>query len=80
MLFYKQVNIINGGKKTLNINDIVGIIGSLGFPIVMCLLLYKRMDKQDEQHKAEMDRLTDALNNNTLALQELSIKIAKESE
>lgn len=79
MLFYKQVN-INGGIKTLNINDIVGIIGSLGFPIVMCLLLYKRMDKQDEQHKAEMDRLTDALNNNTLALQELSIKIAKESE
>lgn len=64
----------------MNINDIVGIIGSLGFPIVMCLLLYKRMDKQDEQHKAEMDRLTDALNNNTLALQELSIKIAKESE
>lgn len=60
--------------------DIVGIISSLGFPIVMCLLLYKRMDKQDEQHKAEMDRLTDALNNNTLALQELSIRLSKEDE
>lgn len=64
----------------MNINDIVGIISSLGFPIVMCLLLYKRMDKQDEQHKAEMDKLTDALNNNTLALQELSLRLSKDAE
>ena len=48
--------------------------------IVMCLLLYKRMDKQDEQHKAEMDKLTDALNNNTLALQELSLRLSKDAE
>ena len=59
----------------MDLNAFTTLIGSLGFPIVMCLLLYYRMDKQDENHKSEMDKITEALNNNTQALTALSTKI-----
>lgn len=54
---------------------VTSLIGTVGFPIVMCLLLWHRMEKQDEQHKEEMNNITAALNNNTQALTELSTKL-----
>lgn len=56
----------------MDANTIVQMIGSLGFPIVCCIALFWRMIKSDENHKTEIDKLTDALNNNTLVLQQLS--------
>lgn len=61
----------------MEIATVTELIGSIGFPIAMCLLLYYRMEKQDEQHKEEMDKITSALNNNTRALNELSIRMEK---
>lgn len=60
----------------MDLNAFTTLIGSLGFPIVMCLLLYYRMDKQDENHKAEMEKITEALNNNTQAITSLVTKIS----
>lgn len=60
----------------MDLNAFTTLIGSLGFPIVMCLLLYYRMDKQDENHKSEMEKITEALNNNTQALTALATKIS----
>ncbi len=60
----------------MDLNVFTTLIGSLGFPIVMCLLLYCRMDKQDENHKSEMKKITEALNNNTQALTALATKIS----
>lgn len=62
----------------MDANTIIQIIGSLGFPIVMCGALFWRQVKSDEQHKAEMDKLSEALNNNTLAITKLSDKLDKE--
>ena len=59
----------------MDFNSLVTAIGSLGFPIVMCLLMYDRMGKQDAQHKEEMMKLTESLNNNTLAISKLTDKI-----
>ena len=59
----------------MDLSSIVNVIGSLGFPIVMCVMLYQRMDKQDEQHKEEMTKLTESLNNNTIALTQLASKL-----
>lgn len=63
----------------MDANTIIQLVGSLGFPIVMCGALYWRMLKSDEQHKAEMDKLSEALNNNTIALTKLSDKFEKEN-
>lgn len=61
----------------MDANTIIQIVGSLGFPIVMCGALFWRQIKSDEQHKAEMDKLSEALNNNTLAITKLSDKLEK---
>lgn len=55
--------------------DIASAIGSIGFPTVMCLLFWKKMEKQDEQHESEMNKVMDALNNNTKAMTELSLRL-----
>lgn len=51
------------------------LIGSLGFPIVACVMLYVRMEKQDENHKAEVSELTKAIQNNTIVMQKLVDKL-----
>lgn len=55
--------------------EVVQLVGSLGFPIVMCLMMYYRMDKQDETHRQEMDKITESLNNNTIALTKLTERL-----
>ena len=50
---------------------IAQLVGSLGFPIVACVMLYVRMEKQDENHKAEVSELSKAIQNNTLVMQKL---------
>ena len=62
----------------MDANTIIQLVGSLGFPVVMCGALFWRMVKSDEQHKAEMDKLSEALNNNTIALTKLSDNLNKE--
>lgn len=58
-------------------------VGQYAFPIVMCLVMawyvkytgdVHREDMKDirDQHKAEMDDVTGALKNNTLAIQHLT--------
>ena len=66
----------------MDISTIVSLIGSLGFPIVCCIIMFKQMEKDRERngelreadriaHAAEMDKVTTALNNNTLVMQKL---------
>ena len=47
------------------------LISSVGFPIVMCLIMVKLMERMEESHKAEIDSLKDSLNNNTNVLTRL---------
>ena len=54
---------------------ITQLISSIGFPIVACIALFTQMNKQTEQHKEEMNKISEALNNNTQALIQLAAKI-----
>ena len=58
---------------------IVQAIGSLGFPICMCIAMFYYMTKQSEMHKEEVAKMTDALNNNTIALNRLEMKMGVDS-
>lgn len=62
-------------KNKMEFSEVVQLVGSLGFPIVMCLMMYYRMDKQDETHRLEMDKITESLNNNTIALTKLTERL-----
>lgn len=58
------------GKKEVDMdaNAIMTMVQTLGFPIVCCGALFWRMMKESDNHKEEMEKVTDALNNNTQAL------------
>lgn len=52
----------------MDANAIMTMVQTLGFPIVCCGALFWRMMKESDNHKEEMEKVTDALNNNTQAL------------
>lgn len=62
----------------MDVNALIQLVGSLGFPIVACGALFWRVVKSDEQHKEEMNKMSEALNNNTSALVKLTEKLEKE--
>lgn len=51
--------------------DIVSVISSVGFPITMTLLLLWYIYDSNNKHKEEIDRMSEALNNNTIAITKL---------
>ena len=66
----------------MDVQDVITGISTLGFPIICCLLMMyyvkystdnhrEEVSKLNEEHRKEMTEVTEALNNNTLALQKL---------
>lgn len=66
----------------MNATEIINIVQSIGFPIVMCgamgWFVYYMFNKNAEQidlmtvqHKLETEQLKEAINNNTIALTKL---------
>lgn len=64
----------NGGVA-MDVSAITQIIGTLGFPIAACIALFWQNNKMNEKHEEEIKKITEALNNNTIALTELTAKI-----
>lgn len=72
-------------------SDIATLITTVGFPIVACLFMgwyvkYQTDNYREEvkdmqkEHKEEITKVTEALQNNTLALQRLCDKLDKDGE
>lgn len=70
-------------------NEILNAITTVGFPIVACIVIawyakytndnYRNdMKEANCQHKEEMSQISQALQNNTLALQKLCTMIERE--
>ena len=58
--------------------EVETLITTVGFPITMCLLfawyIYKRDEKdrsKDLEHKEEVDKLSEAITNNTVVMEKL---------
>lgn len=74
----------------MDYGTVTQFITSVGFPIAMCCAMMwyvydtnkkhrEEVAKLNEQHHAEMNTVTEALNNNTLAIQHLSDILGKEN-
>lgn len=61
----------------MSIEVVQGLIGTLGFPIACVIAMFFMWNKEREDHKSEMVNMTNALNNNTLALQKLEGVISR---
>lgn len=55
----------------MDMQNVATLIGSLGFPIVACIMLFWYINKRDDIHKEEINKLSEAVNNNTLVMQKL---------
>lgn len=76
---------VSGGPAFYNIRETGGLkmetmevmqlltqaVGSLGFPIVMSILLFNQLKKEQELHKEEVASLKDAINDLRLTLASL---------
>ena len=51
--------------------DFVSLISNVGFPIFACIMMFKSMEKEQENHKQESEKWTEALNNNTMVMKQL---------
>jgi len=56
---------------------IIQLIGSLGFPIAMCILIFWYLMKETESHKEEVNMLRDVIAKNTEALIELKDRLTE---
>lgn len=59
----------------MDANSIISLVGTLGFPIVMCGALFWYMIKQNEQHSTESREMRDVINELKLAIVELTDRL-----
>lgn len=55
--------------------DVVTAISTVGFPIVMCILIFYYMEKESESHKREVDGLKEVLTELKISITQLTDKI-----
>lgn len=58
-----------GGK--MNVNDVIQLISSVGFPIICCLICFYYIDKKDTSHREEIDSLRNVIEQNTIVTEKL---------
>ena len=66
----------------MDANTIVTLVGSLGFPICACIglgwFVTSELRTMRSDHKEEMAKMTEAVNNNTIVIQKLVDKMGDE--
>lgn len=55
----------------MEISDITNIISNVGFPVAVCVALFFYMEKQNDRHQQETDKLNETVQSNTKVLTEL---------
>lgn len=56
---------------------IISMIGSLGFPIATCLVCFWYINKYTETTNEKLDKLSEAINNNSTVIQRLLDKLSQ---
>ena len=59
----------------MDANSIISLVGTLGFPVVMCGALFWYMIKQNEQYSTESREMRDAINELKIAIIELTDRL-----
>ena len=70
-----QASFFESVVMDVDMQAISTVIGSLGFPIAACIACFWMLNKERDEHKQEMAKVTEAINNNTLALEALKGKL-----
>ena len=55
----------------MDIDSVTQLVSNVGFPVVVCIALFFYMEKQNERHQQETDKLNETVQSNTKVLTEL---------
>ena len=55
----------------MDIDSVTQLVSNVGFPVAVCIALFFYMEKQNERHQQETDKLNETVQSNTKALTEL---------
>lgn len=61
-------------------DNILEAISTVGFPIALTLILLWYIYDSSNKHKEEIDKMSEALNNNTLALTKLLDRMERDKD
>ena len=59
----------------MNFETIMQLINGVGFPIAVSIVLFYQNGKQDERYDKQMKEITKVIENNTLTLKELCLRL-----
>ena len=60
--------------------DLMQIGSSFGFPAIMCILLFRKMEKQENRYINNETKLRQVISENTMAIMELKNQLQKRSD
>ena len=55
----------------MDIGSVTQLVSNVGFPVAVCIALFFYMEKQNERHQQETDKLNETVQSNTKVLTEL---------
>lgn len=55
----------------MDIDSVTQLLSNVGFPVAVCIALFFYMEKQNERHQQETDKLNETVQSNTKVLTEL---------
>ena len=55
----------------MDIDSVIQLVSNVGFPVAVCVALFFYMEKQNERHQQETDKLNETVQSNTKVLTEL---------
>ena len=58
--------------------DLLQVASNFGFPAIMCVMLFKKMEKQETRYMSNENKLRNVINDNTQAIIELKSMLTKE--
>lgn len=61
----------------MGMETIIQLINGVGFPITVSIALFYQNGKQGERYDTQMKELTKVIENNTLTLTELNLRLEK---
>lgn len=59
----------------MNLQDVITIINSVGFPIFVAVIMMYLFYKMTITHKEEMQVMSEAIDNNTLAMSQIKTQL-----
>ena len=61
----------------MDFNQIISSIANIGFPAALCVLMFCKMDKQEENYRDVMQNMERTIQDNTLAITKFIEKVDK---